>query len=1467
MKNAGNLISTCIGVAALTALLTCSHYKNDNPFDVLYPDANYVLKAQWKKLPDTLYLDTAYALPCTTGIGRDAFSSLTIDNIDTDFIDKSKTHSPPFDTVTLWFKKAHIGKVHIVGLRPNGKVNADSSGELIVVNQFKPVINAPKTDTVVRGPDTIKVGVLNTTDSIVTVYWRLFSASSLDSLRDTIYNDSVRFFVNTTGSGLNDTLFIWARNSLDSVSDTVKTALAISGIIPDLRGLNLPDTISCGDILHFTVKLGTVTDSWFKVALESDDGRYKDTSANYRYAGALTVDMLHPCIDTGMVRFSIQLIDSTGITMLKKTRDSCFIRYTLPALYIQPLLVVPINRQYPITVTDRNSVAVRYIWNFASGNGASDTTSASFITKKYQADATDTVRVSGVNKYGFKSTPVTAIIVAKALKYIISTNDSLFPSIVTAHRIDTFGVTVDSASLLTANLGVYSWRVDSSNVTLVNREDRQLSRLPQYFADSGTYQVSVIVRDSSGDSSNRITKLVVAHRYAPLCKFLKSIDTTAINQFDSLRLHYWDTNPDSSGKIVRVYWDLDGKGTGGDSVLSVKYSVPGVYIIRANVADNDGFLSPLDSMRLVVISSVPYIDSLPQDMTVYINTLLKMQVTFHPGANGDSISYNRWILSGSKNLDTMTVKSNTLSVLFDSAGVDTVIVNCGDTRGFTPANPVTFKVIVVENTRPIAAGMKPDTAWQNHDTAFVINTVTIKPEVPITEYYVSWNVSGPFDKLTTSSVHHAFTSSGMKYVRIFVVDAQGTASETVTDSIMVRIGKPVIDSIAVNAALTSLFVAKPQNYSVWARDTNGLIDSIKVFWKNSDSSLVKSNSPFIHAFGVADTGTQTIKAMVKDNDGFWSDTVGKQVYVRLGKPLVKSFRADSAVFFKTKRRFTISASDSAGRIDTFFVSINNGAVKKLTDSTFDTVFTSPGKYGVKINVKNDRKMLSDPLYDTIVVNAPKPLFRGIAIDTLSNSVFVFDARAFTIKAQSAAAPIDSVKVAWNGSLIFTETKPAAGDSAKFIHTFAISDTAVKSIRVRVVDTFSQTTDTVVPVAVRLGKPVADGLTPLKQWVNRDTMFTIAAHDTNGKVDSVMINWGDGTGIFRKACADTIRHKYVVAQTGIKTIRIFVKDNDGIYSDTVVLSDTALLGKPRITAFASDTPTARIFFNDSIPFRVSGIDTNGTVDSISVDYGTGIFGPFLKFTGSPYKFIRLFAKADTGQTTMQARIKDNDGVVSDTASLTFFVQLGTPVLKRVPNNDTMLWVSDTLVCPYIPSSHISTVAVTPFDTNGSIVRFYWDISNGGLTDTNSSPIFGPTGGSPDGHFLLKVTGKDDDSLISNTVQFYFSPHQPPPVVSSNTGRAGAAQVLFWSGKDAVDQLSTLYKIVIKKGGELAPGDDNNSVYIVQDFKPGSQYTNAAPSFDYSFVYTPPSSGTYYYQIIARNSRGQMSRLTGLPNFFY
>jgi len=1217
----------------LSAGIFCTKkYEFNNPLGSDY-QGSYVLHVQWKTLPSTLHLDTAYRVPCVVGAAPDTFASIGVDSADTQYVDNNSSKNIAHDMLVLYFKKAFNGKLYVVGTHPNGKETRDSA-VITVVNQYKPRVEFADTSASVgNGVNPVMVTISGLCDSgksvcdpVKGIYWKSGNLGAPDSLPGANYatiNEKVGGVV-----GGKDTLILWAIGQKGYSSDTLLRVRAITGYVPVFHGIDLVDSMQCGDTLRFKVRFDSLYQTKVRAIVSRDSGTYKDTSEAFACSTSTVVIMTRPLIDTGKVIVSVRLRDASGALSAMIPKDTIYIRYKVPVLSIQPAIELPVNAAQRISVINLDSAAVKYVWTF--GPDKPDTTSVPSFTKTYGDTGTDSVIVRGINVWGFAGKPVQAVITIKKLKYSLIANDTIFPTDVAARRLVRFGVilSMDSSLSFSANGGGYHWHVDSGTTTIFDTTGPDLSSITRKFPDGGVATITVVAFDTIQNKSNQIVQQVTVHRYEPKCAFNPRTTTTRINRSDTLKLHYYDTNPDGSGTVDSVYWDVNEDGVAEvvnyrDSTLPVSFTSAGAYTMRAWVKDNDGFPSSPDSIRITVTSDHPYRNGTIPDTVIYINTALFMKAQFLPGDNQSKITGYTWHISGAEHPKDTVTSTAGLARIFDTAGVDTVTVNCTDMDGLASVMLDTF-LVKVSKGEPVALGITPHAAWTNAATQFTALSTSVRPGTRVVRCHVSWDNSSSFTRYDTTAFSYSFPGSGLQRIRLYVVDNDSIASDTISDSVMVRLGKPVAISV----------------------------------------------------------------------------------------------RPDSTVFIKDVRHYSINAFDSAtGKIAAYYVSIDKGGFRQLSAATFDTAFGLPGVKKLQVVIRNDRNIYSDTLSDSVMVNVGKPAITAIAPDVSKDSVFVLDARAFTIKGHDSHGHIDSVKVSWNGTTQFTESVKAVGDSARFPHTFTITDTAVKSIRVRLVNDGAQTTDSVYSLKVRLGKPVVDAIAPQTVWVNDDTTFVVTARDTNGTVDSLIINWGDGTAQVKKAFASTITHKYAMAQYGSKTVKVVAKDNDGIYSDTAKLTVNVQLGKPWVTGVTTDTNVARIYIDDPITFTVAYADSNGSVDSISIDNGTGAFGPWRKVTGTAYSFVRKFSRTEAGSKTVRAKVMDFDGVVSDASSLTVNVQLGAPTVDSVSVDTTgkNIFVKD-----------VRTYKVYVSDVNGTVTNIYAAWNNGANPDTSIAVVINKSG---------------------------------------------------------------------------------------------------------------------------------------------
>ncbi len=462
-------------------------------------------------------------------------------------------------------------------------------------------------------------------------------------------------------------------------------------------------------------------------------------------------------------------------------------------------------------------------------------------------------------------------------------------------------------------------------------------------------------------------------------------------------------------------------------------------------------------------------------------------------------------------------------------------------------------------------------------------------------------------------------------------------------------------------------------------------------------------------------------------------------------------------------RVTRHDTNPGGRVDSIYWDIGaNGTVDSVkSDSSIVLSFSQPATIKVAAWAKDNDGFLSQPDTETIIVKADYPYF-GNRPDT---ATYINVPCMLRDPALPGASGVPIVQYYWyvvNDNVRDT----TAGDSLSYTFRTATSYTIVVSCRdagnvTSAPDTFHVTVDQGRPYfsAVSL-QPGADSL-----FVVSPIRFTLAANDPNGSVDSFKVSW-HGDTIFAEAVkalsqAAIFSHTFASGESGGTVVRFRAVGNDGLIRDTI-LAVTIRLGRPVVTGATTDTPLTRIFINDPVTFTVSAFDTNGTADSMSVDNGTGAFGPWQKTVGSEYSFGRTFSRTEAGPRTVRARAKDNNGFVSDTFSLPITVRLGAPVVDSViiDTSKGNIFVRD-----------LRTFTVYAHDTNGTIRTVYatWNggsnaddsvqvnagKSFGSLTHAYDTALFGPR--------TARFWVRDNDTLVSNTFADTIMVRLAPPVL--------------------------------------------------------------------------------------------------------
>ncbi|MBN1307092.1 MAG: hypothetical protein JXA18_04190, partial [Chitinispirillaceae bacterium] len=349
-----------------------------------------------------------------------------------------------------------------------------------------------------------------------------------------------------------------------------------------------------------------------------------------------------------------------------------------------------------------------------------------------------------------------------------------------------------------------------------------------------------------------------------------------------------------------------------------------------------------------------------------------------------------------------------------------------------------------------------------------------------------------------------------------------------------------------------------------------------------------SNGSFTHAFH--DTGTQELKAFVKDDDGLTSDTVEVTVYVKLGAPFVISVNASSptgtSIFILDTIRFTLRGDDPNGHIDSALVWWNGDTgstaerVKAANDSAvFTHVFgrNENGNRTSRFRVMDDDKLTKDFVV-TRMVRLGSPVVTSARCER--DTIWVNDAYKYYVSASDTNGFIRKIYANWEGGDAAQDSLMISGNRASidtfFTHAYDTSGGA-KTTRFKTIDE-----DTVASAfrdtafTVRKGAPALWGDTDDTLWVAvdegyRDYYYKPNYRDTNGTIQKFYFGASADTGAASyKGPADSAVYTVSALTIDVGDYRyIYALDDDGLLRGErfVVFPDSA---PPRPASFISST---------------------------------------------------------------------------------------------------------------------------------------------------------------------------------------------------------------------------------------------------------------------------------------------------------
>ena len=336
---------------------------------------------------------------------------------------------------------------------------------------------------------------------------------------------------------------------------------------------------------------------------------------------------------------------------------------------------------------------------------------------------------------------------------------------------------------------------------------------------------------------------------------VKAMQDTNVAIIDSFYIHAVgvDTN---GNKIERFFWALDGvtyKDSTDSGKIRTVFKTAGKKTVCVEVRDNYGRLSMPDSVQVIVHLYAPTVVVM-SDTTVAITDSFFIHAV--GGDTNGTIKKYVWALDGVNFKDS--TDSGRIKTAFTSPGGKKVLVKVRDDDGIESAVVSVFISIYIYQPHVTALfwyvwGGVHDTDVAINDS-FFIHAVGSDTNGTIKKYL--WALDGVTykDSTDSGSIKTAFSSMGMKTIRVEVRDNYGQISKA--DSVQVTVLIPGVISIITQPKSQSVAPGQNVTFSVTAIGTGTL--SYQWYKDSTAISGAISSSYSISNVQAANAGTYTV---------------------------------------------------------------------------------------------------------------------------------------------------------------------------------------------------------------------------------------------------------------------------------------------------------------------------------------------------------------------------------------------------------------------------------------------------------------------------------------------------------------------------------------------------------------------------------------------------------------------------------
>lgn len=498
--------------------------------------------------------------------------------------------------------------------------------------------------------------------------------------------------------------------------------------------------------------------------------------------------------------------------------------------------------------------------------------------------------------------------------------------------------------------------------------------------------------------------------------------------------------------------------------------------------------------------------------------------------------------------DGETGTGPSLSHVFQREGRFTVTLTLTDANNNETEKTTT---VVINNIRPTAV-VKVDPMSLTGPAPLLVKfdgTASLDPNGQITESV--WSFGDDSDNTTDLQTEHTYQAEGTYTATLTLKDNNFDVTEyPVVITVLPPLNGPKIQlSSTPPIELTDdkkiIRGVKPFSVRLSAADStdDGQIASYQ--WDYGDGDRPEDGKIVNHTF--KENGTYIVNVTLKDNEG---NTSRDSVTVIVGNPKqpptaqISSTPALSTNGGALEGSFPFPVSFSAeksvdrdGSIVSYDWDFGDGT-DKVSGQRIDHTFTRAGTFTTTLITTDNDGQKSAPA--ALIIKVVAPTLQPPTIQILTNPSSPSGNAPFTVAFDASGSQ------SRNGTIIAYEWD--FGDGAKVIGNAKISHTynspGVYTMKLIVRDTANQTSEQVLPVAVRVAAPVAQidpsrerGVAPLSVLFN--------ASASTGSITDFQWDFNDGTqGIGR-----SIEH--VFDQAGIYVVRLQVTDVAGQVDEATV----------------------------------------------------------------------------------------------------------------------------------------------------------------------------------------------------------------------------------------------------------------------------------------------------------------------------